>query len=238
MHLNLASESDTFDKKLRTKDCVELLDAESAISCLKMKVLFREGHSIRESECPSLLEALFELSKDSGYISLALICCFGLEDDESRRKSINSLKIKYSKLDLDHSIQSSVENFLSKKILDTASFATSFSSCIAFGSQVGISAQKILQICEVAILEHNLLVISRSYSKIYLVKMDTLCNRSRADIVLYLHKLINSGKIRGLINAKDDYVEFMNQSNVSLGNSDTIEHCRHLIRKEVAGSTV
>lgn len=238
MHLNLQAESDTFDKKLRIKDCIQLLDTSSAILCLKMKVTLRENLAKKEHECPELLEALFDLTKESKYIALAYIASLGLGDDESRRNRIYELNQKFVAIEIGEEIRHAVDQFLSKKFLETSSFVSAIASLSSFGNDIGFTGEKIANICGAAILEHNLLVIAASYSKIYTSKLDLLCQRTKADVIETLHRLILSGKIMGLINAKDEYVEFFHSPKTAKTSIETIEHCRHLIRKELAAKDI
>lgn len=234
MHLGLKSDSDSFDKKLREKDCIQFLDSNSALQCLKMKVQFRVHYGVRESECPKLLNAIYSVSLDPKYIALSYVCCLGLEDDGARRNGISEYVLNHKTLLEQIKIDHSIESFLSKKFLDSSDFVSSLGVLAGIGSEVGITNEKIERNCGSAVLEHNLLVIALSYSKICCSSLESLCQRSSIEAMDVLQKLIVSEKIPALINAKENYIEFQKSQQPSRRSVELIEHCRHLIRKEIA----
>lgn len=235
LHLKLWEYSYDLDKKLSLKDIKDILEKENAAVCIKMKIWLRFIRGYQYEDCPKLVDALYDLDPKPELIDINLISCLAIKSVKSRIEALKLFHTKCLSRDIEDSFISKIEEFFTKSVIEYESLISDFERSNSQLSELGLDENKLAIICKNAVIEHNLIVLSKFYETIKLERLSSACLMDQSDSINSLTELVRKGDIDARINLKDSVIRFLG---TGLGEvkSATLEQSRHSIRKELASS--
>lgn len=235
MYTHNFDEGELLDKKISAEDCNMYLDQDSAIECLNLKIVLRMKKRSNIPSCSPLLESLYNITKNWDFI---VLCCYvnlARVSDSERTTSMQDLLNKYNFPESHEIFLEGINLYLSRKLINFNELVKNSTLKTDAASGLGFSQELINELWSDAVLDHNILLVSKCYENMYLESLARLCLLDTKCVFDRICKLVNCGYLTASINAKDGTINFKN-SNVSVFNesASTIKKCGHLVREKLA----
>lgn len=228
--------AESIDKKLSTNLAEKYLEAEKFKSFLRLKIATRLASKTKVHESVDLSLKLYELEKDIVYLLLACSCALFLKNNNDRNASLRSIVSRYPVLAEVPSAFSSLERFCSLRLIQNSIESRQWIALLSSCPIPIFSVEVITQRWDLCVLEHNLFICSRFYSKISVTHLATICGASFETIFGQLCNLISEGELSASIDAISGEVSFMGVVEASQDDNTQrkLSAICHLIQKEEA----